>query len=452
MDPLSFLRRRLPAAPRRAGAVALEHLVALPALPLLVLAALLARLRRSSRRDRPRLVWGPEPILSYAHWSRAMRDAGHESETVMQTVYTAINRREDFDVLYDDLVAPAYAFLLGPYAAFVRSLFRADVFQHHYSGGFLSTTPLWRVEAELLHLAGARVVTQAHGNDAYLSSQIIDLSVRHVLLANYPRLARREARTRRRVEYWTARSDCTFGGPLMDGIGRWDVLPSGIATIDVQQWRRATTYSRADGSHGGTVRVAHAPNHRGFKGTEYIIDAVQQLQAEGLDVKLVLLERIQNSEVRRILTSEVDVLVEQIVSMGYALNGVEGMAAGLPVVANLEDDRHTAVLRRYSYLDECPILSAGPETIADSLRALVIDPDLRERLGRAGVAYAAKYHSDEAAQYLYGSIYRRIWHGDDIALLDLFHPLTSEYNASLPRVEHGLVRNRLPGDAPVRST
>jgi glycosyltransferase involved in cell wall biosynthesis len=370
MDPLALLRRRLPAAPRRAGAIVLERVVALPALPVLVIAALLARVRRPSRKKRPRVVWGPEPILSYAHWSRALRRAGYDSETVMQTVYTSINRADDFDVLYDDLVPPAYAFLLGPYVAFVRSLFRADVFQHHYSGGFLSSTPLWRVEAELLHLAGARVVTQAHGNDAYLSSQIIDLSVRHVLLASYPQLARREVSTRRRVEYWSARSDCTFGGPLMDGIGRWDVLPAGIATIDVQQWRRRTPYSRANGSPAGPVRIAHAPNHRGFKGTEYIIDAVRQLQAEGRNVELVLLERVQNSEVRRILTGEIDVLVEQIVSMGYALSGVEGMAAGVPVIANLEDDRHTSVLRRYSYLEECPILSAGPETVVTRLRAL----------------------------------------------------------------------------------
>jgi len=448
MAVLSALRSRLPAAPRRAGAALLHLLLAVPALPALTVVALVARLRRPPRRRRPRIVWGPEPILSYAHWSRALRKAGYESETVMHHVYTSINRSDDFDLLYDDLVDPAWSFLLGPYAAFVRSLFRADVFQHHYSGGFLSTTPLWRFEAGLLHVAGARVVTQAHGNDAYLSSQIADLSLRHALLSSYPALARAEARTRRRVEYWTERSDCTFGGLQMDGLGRWDVLPCSVATVDVSAWRRTTPYSRADGRNG-TVRVAHAPNHRGFKGSEFIIAAADQLREEGLDVELVLLERMQNTELRRILTTEVDLLAEQIIATGYAMNGVEGMAAGLPVLANLENDSLTAVLRRYSYLDECPILSATPETIAERLRALVVDPELRERLGRAGAAYAAKYHSDEAAQYLYGSIYRRIWHGEDVPLLDLFHPLKSAYNRSSPPIEHGLVRNRLADDSAV---
>ncbi len=444
MDPIELLRRALPAGVRRPIVVAVEHVLALGMLALLTVAAVLARLRRPSRRARPRVVWGPEPILSYGHWSRALRQAGYESETVMQEYYARINRPEDFDALYEQLVPPSLAFLLGPYAAFLRSLFRADVFQHHYSGGFLGLTPLWRVEAQLLHLAGARVVCQAHGNDAHLSSQIADLSLRHALLSSYPMLARNEARTQQRVLYWTQHADCMFGGLMMDGLGRWDVIPASVATIDVAQWRRVRPYTRADGRSGGTVRIAHAPNHRGFKGTEYIVAAVEQLRGEGLDCELVLIEGVQNSAVREILTSEVDVLADQIIATGYALNAIEGMAAGLPVMANLEDDRLTTVLRRYSYLDECPILSASPETVADRLRALVVDPDLRERLGRAAAQYAAKYHSDETAAYQYGEIYRRIWNGEDVALIDLYHPLKSDYSRSRPRVEHGLVRNRLP--------
>jgi hypothetical protein len=431
-------RAHLPAAVRDAGAQALHALVAIPGLAILVVAVLLARLRRPSRKQRARIVWGPQPLLSYAHWSRAMRKAGHESETVMAHIYARINKPEDFDVLYDDLGPPNWSFLVGPYRAFIRSLFRADVFQHPYSGGFLSTTPLWRYEAQLLHLAGARVVIQAHGDDAHLSSQIQDLSLRHALLSSYPMLARQEKRTKERVLYWSRHADCVFGGLMMDGLGRWDVLPSSIATVDVGRWRRKRPYTR-----DGRVRVAHAPNHRGFKGTEFIIAAVEQLQAEGLDVELVLLEGYQNEEIRRMFTQDVDVLVDQIIATGYALNAVEGLAAGLPVIANLEDDQLTGVLRRYSYLDECPILSASPETIADRLRALIVSPDLRERLGRAGEAFAAKYHSDEAAAYLYGSIYRRIWNGEDVALLDLFHPLKGAYNRSLPVINHGLVRNRL---------
>ena len=39
----------------------------------------------------------------------------------------------------------------------------------------------------------------------------------------------------------------------------------------------------------GPVTIAHAANHRGAKGTEFIIDAVDRLRAEGEDVELVLI-------------------------------------------------------------------------------------------------------------------------------------------------------------------
>lgn len=57
---------------------------------------------------------------------------------------------------------------------------------------------------------------------------------------------------------------------MMDGLGRWDVLPASVATIDVAEWRRERPYSRTDGRGAGRVRIAHALNHRGFKGTEFM--------------------------------------------------------------------------------------------------------------------------------------------------------------------------------------
>jgi isocitrate dehydrogenase kinase/phosphatase len=76
----------------------------------------------------------------------------------------------------------------------------------------------------------------------------------------------------------------------------------------------------------------------------------------------------------------------------------------------------------------------------------VRNPALRKTLGHAGRAYVEKYHSYEMAQYLFGSIYRRILFNEEIDLASLFHPLKSDFNRRLPRIEHPLVENRLPQD------
>ncbi|MGI8931709.1 MAG: hypothetical protein ACR2FK_04925, partial [Sphingomicrobium sp.] len=124
-----------------------------------------------------------------------------------------------------------------------------------------------------------------------------------------------------------------------------------------------------------------------------------------------------------------------------------GMASGLPVLANLDHEAYTRVFRRYGFLDECPILSSPPERLVDNLRLLIRSPALREELGRAGRAYVEKYHSYAAAQYLFESIYRK-FDGEQVDLINLFHPLKSAYNRATPKIAHPLVDSRLPASDP----
>ena len=273
-------------------------------------------------------------------------------------------------------------------------------------------------------------------------SRVVDTSLRHALLLSYPLAARAEDLTAAHVRYWTKHADTILPGFQIDGIGRWDLLPFNAITVDVGQWGPKGSYSRHDG-RDGPVRVLHTPNHRGFKGTEFLVAAVEELREEGLDVDLVLLEGVQNHQVREAMQS-VDVLAEQFVATAYATSGIEGMASGLPVMANLEHEAYTRPFRRWSYLNECPILSTTPETIKENLRVLVTDPALREVLGRAGRAYVKKYHSDETARYVFGAVYDKVWHGKDVDLMNLFHPLRSAYNRREPIVKHPLVENKLP--------
>jgi hypothetical protein len=190
------------------------------------------------------------------------------------------------------------------------------------------------------------------------------------------------------------------------------------------------------------VKLIHTPNHRGVKGTEFILDAVATLKKEGFKIELTLLEQISNEEVKRFM-GEADILVEQLV-VGYGLSAIEGMAKGLTVISNLEDENRNGVFRSYSYFNECPIVSANRQNITDILRSLIKNPQLRRELGAAGRAYVQKYHSYDFGQYLFGQIYKKIWHGEELDLLNMFHPLSSEnYNKNLPIIKNPLIQNKL---------
>jgi glycosyltransferase involved in cell wall biosynthesis len=151
---------------------------------------------------------------------------------------------------------------------------------------------------------------------------------------------------------------------------------------------------------------------------------------------------LKNFEVRRILYKQVDILVDQLIYTGYALNALEGMSSGLPVISNIEDEVYTLPFRRWSYLDECPIISASPETIVDTLRKLVTRPKLRHQIGSAGRKYVEKYHSYEASQYLFGEVIRYLY-GDRESLINLYHPILGEFSKQEPLVDHPLVNSHI---------
>jgi glycosyltransferase involved in cell wall biosynthesis len=407
-------------------------------LPLFLIAALLPGRRRL-------YLWGSVPIISNKYWSEALKEQGLPSMTVMETLY-GINRREDFDRYFHDF-APAFLprmlrMGLGTCFALLFALRQARVIHISFGGFALNKTIWWWLEPRLLRLAGTKIVCLPYGGDAYIYSRLIDPSLRYGLLASYPRFAREDAAIASRVTRWSRFADAVIAGFIIDGLPRWDVTLPQMFVIDTFAWHPRAAASSADG-RSGTVRILHTPNHRGFKGTEFIVAAAERLKAEGLQVELVLLEGVPNDEVKRVM-AQVDILAEQIVFTGYALSGIEGMASGLPVLANLEHEAYTRVHRRYGFLNECPVLSTTPETVLDNLRLLVTRPDLRHALGKAGRAYAEKYHSYEAARHLFGSVYARILDGADIDLINLYHPLKGAPRG--PLVEHPLVENRWVAD------
>jgi len=402
-------------------------------------------------RERKYFVWGSASLISNKYWAQALREQGLSSITLMQSHFK-INKKDDFDFYVDDFAPKLLPRLVRMGLGTCLSLFfvlrRAKVVHIPFDGFLLGNTIFWRLEFFLFRLAGIKVIVLPYGGDAYMYSKLVDTSLRYGLLASYPNLARLEDKIEKRVKHWMKHADVVIAGLMIDGMGRWDVTMPQIFSIDARTWQCKAEYSKHDGVTG-SVKVIHTPNHTGFKGTEFLIHAVAQLKQEGLLVDLILLERVQNEKVRELMQTA-DILAEQFIATGYALSGIEGMASGLPVLANLDHEAYTRVFRRYAFLNECPILSTTPESLVEHLRLLVRNPALRNELGRAGRKYVEKYHSYETTQYLFGSIYSKILYGNNVDLINLFHPLKSEYNKRKPYIQHPLVENKLPRDYPLK--
>lgn len=397
---------------RRSVACALE----MAQLPFLLLTASLIGLVRCMKPPfRCAVALGGCGIINLAGWSRAIRIAGFESKTIVWST-PMLYAKNTFDV---DLKR-RYGSFAGVFAPFefARSICKFNTVICGFDGFILGISVLRSFEISLLKIAHCRVIAIPYGGDAYVYSSIRSENLMHALQVSYPQAARNQKIIARRVNRVVAKADFVmpgFMGP--DGIGRWDVLAPSSLVVDTKLW--APACEKHDALE---MRVFHTPNHRGFKGTEFLIRAIDELRIEGKNISLRLLEGVPNAEVRRLLTSEADVLVDQLVFTGYAMSAVEGLASGVVVIANLEDDRVLTPFRRWSFLNECPIVSASPETIKETLLSIYSDKESRKEISRKSRDYALRRHSYESFASLFVEI-DLYFQGKRGSLHDYYHPL-----------------------------
>ena len=285
---------------------------------------------RRRRRARPRLLWGPTPLISLKYWSAAMRARGYESRTLADGVMP-INRREDFDVHREDFLGRAWAWeAVRDFFVFAWGIRNADVLLTFFDGGLLRHTALRGFEAQLLRLAGKRLIVFPYGSDIAVPGTLG--VVEEPLFADYPDLAVRGAQTRARVDYFCRWADLVVRNHQYGYLPRADVVWPTQFAVDTEMWKGDGAASAADGVSGDVV-VLHAPNHRRIKGTQQLLDAVEALRARGLRVVLDVIER-QPNEVVRAAVHRCDIVAEQFVA-GFGIFAVEGASAGKPVLSAL---------------------------------------------------------------------------------------------------------------------
>jgi glycosyltransferase involved in cell wall biosynthesis len=386
---------------KRRARLAFHAAAALPTFAAYVLVVVpLARIRAARKRrrgERPAILWGPIPIANLRNSVAADRLYGYPSETLVYRPYSAADRKA-FDRVWEPFGRVRGLRQLGPYLAFLWAGLRYDIFCFYFDGGLIYETPFWRAELPLLRLAGKKIVVWPYGGDARL-----------------PSVARAEDR-------WNAYTDVPPGAEDHDeadrrariaAFGRWAHVVMGcndlVAHLPRVQGVLRYPYDTngkqpVEAPDDGVVTVVHASNHRHYKGTRFVVDAVERLREEGLPVELVLVEGVPNHEALRIYENA-DVIASDFLIGGYALFAIEGMALGKPVLCYLPErlwDFHPE-------WTEAPIVNASPETLVDELRRLVVDPELRRELGARGPGYVERWHSPASVGADLDGIYRRLW-------------------------------------------
>lgn len=138
------------------------------------------------------------------------------------------------------------------------------------------------------------------------------------------------------------------------------------------------------------VRIVHAANHRAFKGTDFLVAAVAELQRKHVAVELVLVENLPN-ELALVQYRSADIVFDQCLIGFHGYFALEGMALGKPVMSFV---RFPA-----QYLlspDDCPIVKTSLSTLERDIEKLCHDRLRLRELGMLGRQYIENYYTIEA--------------------------------------------------------
>ncbi len=144
-----------------------------------------------------------------------------------------------------------------------------------------------------------------------------------------------------------------------------------------------------------TPKVVHLTHNRAFKGTNLILEAMEELAREGVKFKFELVEG-QSNAVALEKISECHVLIDQVIPGTPKLPSVigvvslEAMVRGKAVVSTFD--------REYRpYYPGCPVrtIDFGKAQLKDEVRSLAEDLDGTMKIGTLGRRYVSEHHSPE---------------------------------------------------------
>lgn len=127
-------------------------------------------------------------------------------------------------------------------------------------------------------------------------------------------------------------------------LGVWEVMEplaekAGRMLIPYPQPLDLSMYPMREGfvNHKGTpedpFQIVHAPSDRSKKGTSFIVNAVEELRADGVNVQLNIVEG-SHGQVRQAIL-QADLAIDQLLVGWYGTFAVECMALGVPTLCYL---------------------------------------------------------------------------------------------------------------------
>lgn len=344
------------------------------------------------RRTQIRSLWAGTPILTLAVLAKAERSLGVDAKSLVYKPYYLSTR---FDYVLSDKYPAWLLITILPFFVLLWACWTRDRFHFFCDRGLLPQIKRFEfnpIELLIYRMCGKEVFFYTYGADvrtqkitealgdynccmhctAEGSSCVCDEKVLRRNMARISKSATAVFSMGDMIEYLPDSRKRLFYWPLdLDNGSKYSpVYPS----------------EHSDGS----LNVVHASNHREFKGTQFIIDAVEKLKVKGRKIELKLTENVPNAEALNIYRMA-DVIIDQCIIGFHGYFALEAMALGKPVICYIR--KPEKYLLNY---EQCPILNCSPDNIEDMLCDLIENRTVLRKLGEEGRKYVERNYSVES--------------------------------------------------------
>ena len=137
----------------------------------------------------------------------------------------------------------------------------------------------------------------------------------------------------------------------------------------------------------GRMKVLHSPTNRLFKGTNKILNVINELKNE-FEFDFILAENMARTELLK-LKSECHLAIDTVGGIsggtGYGKNSIENLSLGLPTITEFTEDY-------MKFLPENPFITSNINDLKQVMTGILRKPQILKEYSEKGIKWVKKYH------------------------------------------------------------
>lgn len=334
--------------------------------------------KRPARKRRMKVLFAPIEIANQMNtYSYGLNKLGVDSYTLTQ-YNNYLNYKSDFRLNLENINSNYIVKISLLIAEF-------DVFHLFFGQSLLPSN----LDLDIINELGKKIVMNYWGSDIRIKSIAVKNN-------KYVRVKdENEDRIIERIKYLSDRiktcivEDTELYQYVKNFYQKIEFLPAGIILDDKN--------CDLNFQENNKIIIVHAPTAPYYKGTEYIVKAIEKLKYK-YPIVFRLVKNMDNNEAKKIY-KEADIIIDQILIGTHGIFALEAMSLGKPVITYISE------VYKNGYPKELPIISANPDNIENVLEEIINKRGELKEIGKRGIEYVKKYHDSEKLAYKLMKIY-----------------------------------------------